>query len=333
VVLEVKKFQNSPDQNSYFIELRKNFMKCRDFQNEFEERAALSNPAMLHLDSCKSCQKLQFEQTQLLEMLGGLPRIETPKDFNFQLKARIARARPQDYQTGFFPALRYILPLSFAVVLISFVALSGLYFVDLNTASPVAVSETPNLPVNTNFPISSFDDLSPVVTENKLPIEETPISENVSNRLEKKPEIARTDRGGRRDFGQSPPRVISPPVKSVEEENGGGSSDSALTQPKVINPQGFDPAQKVETILNPNVTTTDINNLLDITGVKMDSLKVISVEKNSVADLSGIKIGDVVEAINGNKISGSTISGERIEVRTLTVLRGSERVEIVLQNK
>ncbi len=324
----MKKFQNSPDQNSYFIEKRKNFMNCRDFQNEFEEHAALSNPAMLHLDSCKSCQKLRFEQAQLWEMLGGLPRIETPKDFNFQLKARIARARPQDYQTGFFPALRYILPLSFAVVLISFVALSGLYFVDLNTASPVAVSETPNLPLKTDLPVNSFVEAESVVGENNPPIEE-----NVSNRLERKPEIARTDRGGSRDLGQSPPRVISPPVTSVEEENGGGSSDSALTQPKVINPQGFDPTQKIETILNPNVTTTDINNLLEIAGVKLDSLKVVSVEKNSVADRSGIKIGDAVESINGNKINSNIISGERIEVRTLTVLRGGERVEIVLQNK
>ena len=106
-------------------------MKCVDFQNEFEEQNALSEKATLHLEDCKNCQNFSYEQNRVWEMLGGLGQIEAPGNFNFGVKARIANAKTGDYQTqtGFFPALRYIMPLGFVIVLLSFVALSGLYFV------------------------------------------------------------------------------------------------------------------------------------------------------------------------------------------------------------
>ena len=44
-----------------------------------------------------------------------------------------------------------------------------------------------------------------------------------------------------------------------------------------------------------------------------------------------MKISDVIEAVNGKKITGDLISGEQINVKTLTVLRNGETKEIVLQ--
>lgn len=303
-------------------------MNCRDFQNEFEERSTLSQTATLHLDSCANCQKYHFEQTRLWEMLGGLQRVETPPDFNFQLKARIARAKPEDYRTGFFPALRYILPLSFAVVLISFVALSGLYFVDQNS---LVVNEPSNSPVNTSFPADSFVEPKPVISENNPPVDEIPNSDSADKQpevLDKKPDVAQNnDGGGSKDLPNKMPNLISPPDK---KDSGGGSGDHSLTPPKVITPEGFEPNQKIEPTVNPIVTTTDLNGLLEITGIKTDSSKVISVKPDGVGDRSGVKVGDKIEAINGKKITGDKFSGQSLEVKTLTVLRGGERLEIVL---
>lgn len=304
-------------------------MNCRDFQNEFEERLTLSQTATLHLDSCANCQKYHFEQTRLWEMLGGLKRVETPQDFNFQLKARIARAQPEDYRTGFFPALRYVLPLSFAVVLISFVAMSGLYFVDRKSISPVASEQNQNPPVNTGLPVNTLTQTNAVAGVSK-PEEGVPVNNSVGNQAEtanKKPDVAQKDEGGSKDFPNKTPDLISPGKK----DPGGVSKDHALTPPIVLTPEGFNSNQKVEIPVNPNVTTTDIKSSLEMSGIKTNSLKVISVGKDSLAERSGIKIGDIIEEINGIKITGNTLSGQRIEVKTLTVLRGGKSQVIVLR--
>ena len=263
-------------------------------------------------------------------MLGGLERVETPPDFNFQLKARIARAKPDDYKTGFFPALRYILPLSFGVVLLSFVALSGLYFVDQN--SPV-VNESSNPPINTSVPEDSFVEPNPpIVTENKPPGEEIPVNESVNKQpevLSKKPDVAQNNSGGSKDLPNKTANVIVP----GEKDPGGGSDDYAANTPAVRTPPGLNSNQKVEIPVNSNMTTTDLNGLLEITGIKTASQKVISVQPDGVADRSGVKVGDIIEAINGKKITGDKFSGQSLGVKTLTVLRGGERREIVLGNQ
>lgn len=308
-------------------------MKCRDFKNEFEDRAVLSETATLHFDSCNDCRKFHFEQTKLWEMLGGLNRIEAPKDFDFQLKAKIARAKPSDYQqTGFFPALRYILPLSALLVLLSVVALSGLYFVDKNTNAPVAVTETPNPVANVNLPVNSSVAPNEVTEEINPLINDAPIFESTNTPLKvlpKKPEVAQNDKeGGSKDFSNEKPKVIS----RIEKDSGGGSSDKAGTNPEVLTPRGVNPNQKPETMVTPNVsTTTDLNGLLGITGIKTESSKVISVEKDSFAERSGVRVGDVIEAVNGKEITGDSLRSEQKNVKTLTVLRNGERKEIVLQ--
>ncbi len=265
-------------------------------------------------------------------MLGGLQRVETPPDFNFQLKARIARAKPDDYRTGFFPALRYILPLSFAVVLISFVALSGLYFVDRNSTPPVASEQIQNPPANPDLPVNAFTDTNAVADVRK-PDEEIPVNKPVIKQAEtanRNAAVAQNDVGGSKDLPTLAPRIISPPDK---KDPGGGSDDHAVGPPKVITPPGLDPNQKIEPTVTPIVTTTDLNGLLEITGIKTASQKVISVKPDGVGDRSGVKVGDKIEAINGTKITGDKFSGQNLGVKTLTVLRGGERLEIVLGNQ
>ncbi len=61
--------------------------------------------------------------------------------------------------------------------------------------------------------------------------------------------------------------------------------------------------------------------------------EVKSVTKNSLAERSGVKVGDVVEAIDGKKISDEPFSGRTIKVKTLTVLRGAKKIEIALSNQ
>lgn len=307
-------------------------MNCRDFHNEFEENAELSNLATLHLDSCTNCKKYHFEQTRLWEMLGGLNKVEAPKDFDFQLKARIARSKPTDFQpSGLFPALRYVLPLSAVLVVLSVVALSGLYFVDTNSIAPVAVSETPNPLVNSAMPINTFVEPKEVTAEKSPLVNQAPVYEANSLKpitLEQKPNVARKEvEGGNKDFPNSIPKLITPGNK----DSGGGSNDIAGTSPGVINPKGINPKQKIESDTIQNNTSIKISDFLSTSGMQISSLKVVSVQKNSIAERSGVKVGDVIEAINGKKITGDSLEGKGINITNLTVLRDGEKLEIVLR--
>ncbi len=305
-------------------------MNCRDFQNEFEERATLSQTATLHLDSCANCRKLHFEQTRLWEMLGGLQNVEAPKDFNFQLKARIARSKPGDYQTaGFFPALRYVLPLSAVLVVLSIVALSGLYSVNQHS---VTTLETSNPAVNVSLPINSFVEPTEVALTNQNTAKQIPANLTANKKVEvtlKQPEVAEnTQEGGSRDFVNP----VKTPI-NLPENSDGNSRDLAGTSGTTRVPKEFDPNRPVDSSVNPQ---KNLANSLDQTwitiGIKTESFRVVSVNSNSIAERSGIKIGDRIEAINNKKIEENLIK-QNIIMKTLTILRDGKRQEITLQNK
>ncbi len=95
-------------------------MNCREFLIVFEERSGLTEAATLHLKDCSGCQKTSREQTLVWQMIEDLPRVDAPKNFDFRVKARIADAKPTNFQPRFFPVLRYVLPLSLAVLILGF---------------------------------------------------------------------------------------------------------------------------------------------------------------------------------------------------------------------
>jgi len=68
--------------------------ECRDWRNEIEEGgpgAPLSGGARAHLSTCAACRAAQVEGERLRQLLGGLGCVEPPADFDFRLRARMAR--------------------------------------------------------------------------------------------------------------------------------------------------------------------------------------------------------------------------------------------------
>ncbi len=117
-------------------------MNCREFTAEFEERRnALSQSARFHLNDCPGCEKTSGEQTRVWQMIDGLTRVDAPNDFNFRVKARIANAKPHNFQPQFFPVLRYVLPLSVIGLILAFVVFNGIYSLDDKTVSPLAEND------------------------------------------------------------------------------------------------------------------------------------------------------------------------------------------------
>ncbi len=60
---------------------------------------------------------------------------------------------------------------------------------------------------------------------------------------------------------------------------------------------------------------------------------VKAVRPKSSGEMSTIKSGDIIEAIDGKKLTDKSIPGKKIEGKTLTVMRGTEKKEISLRNQ
>ncbi|MFL6227327.1 MAG: hypothetical protein ACJ741_00955 [Pyrinomonadaceae bacterium] len=70
-------------------------MICKNFRTEIEASDGaqpLGARASAHVAACRACRELQAGHESLRRLVGGLERVEAPADFEFKLRARIARA-------------------------------------------------------------------------------------------------------------------------------------------------------------------------------------------------------------------------------------------------
>ena len=283
---------------------------------------------------------LSAEDEKISLMLGSLKRVDAPNDFNFRVKARIANGQPADSGLRILPALRYVLPLSLAAFVAAFLFLNNFYFVSNQSTQPIAENESPApiqqplLPETTaststdeaknENQVQPENNTSP---ETPLPVKSEPkaVFENknvfVAVKSETKPKT------------ENLPKDISVP----DENKGGGSRDSALTPiEKVITPEGIPDVNKtVESkpvIENKtSLTTAEILSQLGIETVSENGkLKVKTVKGASLGDSSGVKAGDLIEAIDGKNVFEAPMNSQTIEVKRLTITRGTEKIEISL---
>lgn len=307
-------------------------MNCREYIIEFEERGTLSEPATLHLTICADCKKLSEQQTRVWLMIDGLKPVAAPSDFDFRVKARIAQAKPSDFRSpSFLPILRYVLPLSLVVLLLGLFAYNSSYFSGTRSSPLTAQSVLPAPPVQTvsavnaasanqvfsgytepeavNRAASTTNDGSPVSRKNiqfvsvQIPVRQTARAKN--------PRIA--DGSDRRARIQG---------KTAAVDSGGGSRVSALTKQEPRLPVGFNAAN---TAAAPNIDAPiriDEAQTLAFFGIETTMSNgirtVAAVVKDSPAERSGVKIGDVIESLREN---------------TLTVRRGTKKLEITLQSQ
>ncbi|MGI8787414.1 MAG: hypothetical protein ACR2HG_06615 [Pyrinomonadaceae bacterium] len=303
-------------------------MNCREFTIIFEDRGSLSEAATLHLKVCAECEKMSREQTLVWQMIDDLPQVDAPKNFDFLVKARIADSKPANYSPPLFPVLRYVLPLGLAILILGFFVFKTANFSSDNAAPQMAqvVSPTPiEKTISTND--SSSEQISVATTaKNEKPAPDFS-NANIESSKPKNTALFVAEK--------SKPRIGND--KKDVENNFNGSRMSASKPPLVFTPKGFDLNSNVR--VSPNsvgansITDEQILAQLGIEIVSENGNRIIkSVKQNSLAGRSGVKVGDVVEAIDGRKISDEPIRGNTIEGKTLTVRRGAEKVEITLQN-
>src|SRR5215831_13455226 len=119
---------------------------CRATRREIDDadiNRQLSPQASAHIAACAACRAFQSERANLRELLGSLEPVTAPADFDFRLRARIARQ--SDSPRSAFGSFMLSTPALAGFVLFAVVTLSIVVFMPRggNRAPMTAVTNQP----------------------------------------------------------------------------------------------------------------------------------------------------------------------------------------------
>lgn len=268
---------------------------------------------------------LSADEQKLREMCRSLKKTDAPPDFDFKLKARIASAKPSDFKPKFGFALRYGIPALAVILVLGLLAMSGTFFSSGNNSMVADSAVTPQNPATPQTEaVSNF--VPPVAPqpEGAAAVSNT----NVAKTPEKSQSQIAGVQNAKRDLR-----------KVKKDSDGGGSTVFSLTK---------DTPRQLDLNSNSNVSVpkpqnTDqanqmpVKEVLSRIGVNADlangKWKVKSVSANSLGESSNIKENDVIESIDNQPLSTETIKGNSSGIKTLTITRKGEKLQIPLRGK
>jgi hypothetical protein len=270
------------------------------------------------------------------QILGSLEKIDAPKDFNFQLKSKIANTKATRKNQVFW---RYF---AVAVPSLACVLLAAFFVFNRNVQQPATVAEVKEpqkIQTPTIVEIPIIKDLKPTKdsnTENaenlpdkdqnpqkSLPIIEPKIvDEKIYAKVEKQPDI-------------KPESVkLAPKKPKAKDDFIGVKTEAGTDIEKPLQPKGLN-ASSANTTINQTDTVFEIENLLDDLGVEAiaenGKLKVKSVKKNSLAERSGVKTDDVIDAVDNQKIAPKEIRKKAFDAKSISITREGKTIELKLQ--
>lgn len=265
-------------------------------------------------------ENLSADERKLRELCRALKKTDAPPDFDFKLKARIANAKPSDFEPRFGFALRYALPALAVILVLGLLALSGTFF---SSGNNPAVAESAVAPQNPPPTVTVSEFVPPV---DKQPQGVAAVSNtNAPTTSEMpQPQVAGV-KNSKKD------------LRREKKDPGGGSKDLSLTEDKG---RRFDFNANSAVPNSQNIEQTNpmpVKEVLSVIGIDADlengKWKVKSVRANSISESSKIRENDVIEAIDNQPLSPETVFTKTVKGNTITVMRGSERLQIKLLGK
>lgn len=261
---------------------------------------------------------LSADEQQISRLIGGLEKVSAPNDFDFRLKARLAAAKENQIQPRFRRTLRYVLPLTAAVIIAAFVLIQAGLFTS-NIEQPVLV-ENPKREV-------------PAVSDNFVPDNQIAQASNSSvaeNKAEEKiPDSSVAEPTPEKETtAKNPVRKqnrIEPKSSPLDEP---GGSRLIAQSPSNVNifPEGIPGNQ------NNRVSVKEFLKMIGIeTEQNQENLIIKSVKENSVSGRSGVKPGDVIEAVDEQKLERGNLPPNFTGGKTLTVSRDNKTLKIELK--
>jgi len=202
---------------------------------------------------------VEFENDSVSKLLGGLKRVEAPGDFDFRVKARIALRRSGKTSASWMPAsVRVVVPAGVLVLVGAYFGFNALF------SGPPAAQQTS---------IAGAPPISVAPVNNAPPQEVAAVP---SSETAVAPPVVKTPGASRKTNDSQPEKPISRPGRSTKD-SGGRSLDTALS---------------IVRTLSSNLSQLGIG--VSYVG---SSRVVTSVKQGSIAERSGLKTGDVIEAV------------------------------------
>lgn len=262
--------------------------------------------------------KYNFDDEQsVADLLGILPRVDAPGNFDARVRSRIAKERPAS-RTG------WLIPSAAAVSLCA-ILLAAMAFVYLGSPDEqvAGVSQPAINPVSASVSESP----SPQFAESRNP-EPLNVTKQPSVSDAPAPEVVA-------EKGDAP---VSRPKTTTSPKGGDTYYDSALRSAKdPIVPFGTSPTPEVSVRPPGPVVKVSAREILQLIGLDAEfrdgGWLVTKVIGNSAAAKSGIREGDVIEAIDDAKITGNTTFEGGFSGRSLTVLRDGNRQTMNMRNR
>ncbi len=257
------------------------------------------------------------DEEKISRLLSAMKRVEAPKDFDFKVRARIAAGRPAERPAFGIPALvRYAVPLILLILI-------GVYF-GFNAFYP-----------NKNIGVPEVADSKPpmVVPQAAPPSNEIAV-------VAPAPSVASSpDRAAVKKTEMPNITVAETPLKKSIAINkpAGESYVEGSRQPTILLPRDVNansrPAANTKSMDPPMQSRAgQMFSLFGISGtLEKGGWRVSSVGPDTLAGRSGVKAGDVIEAINNQSVDKVTFNG-KFDGQSLRVRRGSETIQIKLKN-
>jgi hypothetical protein len=247
-------------------------------------------------------------------LLSQLERVQAPGDFDFRLKARITERRSSNTaRPRFLRPVAFAAPTAVIAVVGGYFAWAGFQPSQQTTVQQASIVPTEiTTPAPQNVPSSPVPPVELAVTVPNGAPQPDPIVKNAIKTSDKKT----GDRA------------------NANVDSGSGSFDEAAPVTKKLYPRGLDPNEKPANTETEHRAQISANELLSALGIRASfagsGWKVESVAPGSAAGRSGVKTGDVIEAVNGNALNQSTSFNNPFSGKSVSVRRDGKSVTIAL---
>ena len=278
---------------------------------------------------------ISADEQRISDLVGRLERVSAPKDFDFRLKARISAAGENDFQPSLRRTLRYVLPLTATLIIAAFLLVqAGLFSPAANQPENNLTAENPNRPPAQSQEIPAAEEQ--IAQAANSAAEETPAEVKLPDTLVVK---TRPENSSAREVGRQ--RQVKFQPNSAQKDEQINSKDFTVRPSNVqIMPEGINPANTAvppaaNEEFNQSRSLPPAREILNMIGAETEpdgkKLKVKSVKENSLAARSGVRAGDIIEAIDGRRLDRENPSPEFKGGKRLTVTREGKVLEIELK--
>ncbi|MEP6944508.1 MAG: PDZ domain-containing protein [Acidobacteriota bacterium] len=252
---------------------------------------------------------------QVRQLLGTLPRVAAPSDFDFRLRSRIAKGRPAQ-RSGFRLPAAVTYAMGLGVVLVVFGLIGAAWMYSGTTGAVPAVA--------TSSPVSAA--VPERVEQVEVPVQMNRAVQNVEIAA-KRPETVALPK----------PTRAGTAIAAPSPENNSSTGilpDAALKTARSIYPKGINPnagniAPDANVALGRPIETKEVLSRLGIhAAFSGGGLRVQSVAAGSSAEKGGMKAGDIIQAINGDPVTVRSSFTDRFSAKSLRVVREGQTIKI-----